>query len=1799
MIMKTRKLFSALSLGAFLMVSIGAISAQTYDPVQGGEVLDRLRSPLFLAGTENTAATESVAGDVINPASSALKQRVHLDTSYAAIVGEGSWGGHGFNLGVSIPTPVGVFTGSGNYAQADYDSLNLGQRGSLNLSFAKDLYPELLFGFGLRGHFGGNDGNNGFGIGADFGIVHILGPVVGLPDLRWGFALTQLGVGYKPVEDTTGSPSPFTPSADIQATVVESEHVDWQVHTGFSAPSFQNLRYRAGTSLSFFDRVDLVVGWDVDLIEQIDDDREADSLLPSVGLTVRFQTDIKREEGVITDQGWNRSDLAIHSGWAPLYDDVWVGALGAQAALGVVDRTPPEVEVTYPERRYLSPNNDGASDELLLPVAIQDQRYVTSWSLEIFDESGSIVRTIENKEQRPENEGFQNIIDRLLYVKKGVPIPEEVRWDGRTNDGGIAPDGMYRFSVTAIDDNGNVTTLPEQELVIDATPPDATIEEPDETDALVFSPNDDGRKDTLDLGATTSDEDLWTIEVLDTTDTVVYQETREGTAVEQLTWDGRDNEGILVPDGVYSVRISATDRAENSTTTRLNNIIVDTEPTPITLTVDISHFSPNGDGRRDTVTFTPEIPVTEGVRSHEVIVRNGSGSVVRRYTGAESIPERWIFDGRDDAGVRLPEGPYTAELVVLYRNGNRPTATAPEMTLDVTAPRLSVRANTDVFSPNGDGNLDTVHFLQSTDTAPEWKSAITAVDTDAVIREYRWAETPEEELVWNGRDRSGNVIPDGRYRYTLEGVDRAGNIATSAPIVVDLDTRETPVYVFPSQDDGAVPVGTAPDAARGGIESFSPNNDNVQDTVFIISELTDPRGAERFEMEVIDENDQRIAQLTGTGAPERSYPWDGRTRDGTIAPDGTYRVRLTVFYRHGNQPTAISAPFVIDTVSPTAEVAVADASRVFSPDGDNDKDTILLDQRSSNESLWTARVVRRGDQTPVRTWQFSGELAPIEWDGTDDDGNVVPDDTYRYEVIGIDEAGNRTTVRTDFFETDTRDIELVIRTSLPAFSPNGDGQQDTVLLQPVANIDLEVSEWSVRVFPANGDDPQPLYTENGTGALEPVIWNGQDDRGRRVPDGSYRVEIVTQPIQREDPITASTTRALIVDTVAPSVTLSLSSEIISPNGDGRLDQLVIDQTTSPEERWVAVITDETDREVGRWEWIGTAPEQLRFAGLDTARRRVADGEYSYEIQATDTAGNVGGSGPQSFEIYTAETPLQFYAQQRAFSPNSDGALDQVEFGTTIALPNDVETWRFEITPVPDTATTTAEDVTYLQEGTDRNVPTSLNWNGRTNTGGRAIEGTYTAQLTVTYRHGNVETATTPPITLDVTPPQLRVEPNFTIFSPDRDGDRDAIRLVQSGDPANGWVGMIRSEEDEVVRTFEWNREVATFDWDGTDSAGNTLPDGIYRYTVQGSDMAGNPTQREIPNLTIDTRPTRLYVTLSTRRFSPNGDGTADTVDIGLITSRTDGAETGVLEVVNSQGTVVHRFPVDEIRSRETITWDGTVSRGRAVDDRYTLRYRVNYNNGARPSTEAPQLTLDTNGPRLAVDLDGLPFSPDNDGLNDDLGITLSTEDTTAIATWTFEIVDRGNRPFYAFRGNGEPRRRLIWDGRSDDGDLVISAEDYPYRFIATDIVGNRSEIRGVIPIDILVIRDGDLLKVQISNINFEPNSPELRLDPNTPEGRKNVAVLDRLVEVFDKYRSYEIRVEGHAVNVSQTAREEREELQPLSTARAETVRNALIERGMDAGRISTIGRGGTDPIVPHTDLENRWKNRRVEFILIR
>lgn len=87
--------------------------------------------------------------------------------------------------------------------------------------------------------------------------------------------------------------------------------------------------------------------------------------------------------------------------------------------------------------------------------------------------------------------------------------------------------------------------------------------------------------------------------------------------------------------------------------------------------------------------------------------------------------------------------------------------------------------------------------------------------------------------------------------------------------------------------------------------------------------------------------------------------------------------------------------------------------------------------------------------------------------------------------------------------------------------------------------------------------------------------------------------------------------------------------------------------------------------------------------------------------------------------------------------------------------------------------------------------------------------------------------------------------------------------------------------------------------------------------------------------------------------------------------------------------------------------------------------------------------------------------------------------------------------------------------------------------------------------------------------------------------------LSRLVEFVNRDPSMAIRIDGHT-DSSGSARANIE----LSQKRAEAVRDALIEEGVSADRITAIGAGMERPVASNETAEGRAKNRRVDVILV-
>jgi OmpA-OmpF porin, OOP family len=90
-----------------------------------------------------------------------------------------------------------------------------------------------------------------------------------------------------------------------------------------------------------------------------------------------------------------------------------------------------------------------------------------------------------------------------------------------------------------------------------------------------------------------------------------------------------------------------------------------------------------------------------------------------------------------------------------------------------------------------------------------------------------------------------------------------------------------------------------------------------------------------------------------------------------------------------------------------------------------------------------------------------------------------------------------------------------------------------------------------------------------------------------------------------------------------------------------------------------------------------------------------------------------------------------------------------------------------------------------------------------------------------------------------------------------------------------------------------------------------------------------------------------------------------------------------------------------------------------------------------------------------------------------------------------------------------------------------------------------------------------------------------------PEAAK---ILDRLVAFMQENKTSKVTLSGHTDNVGSDAYN-----QKLSERRVTAVREYVVKKGVDGGRISGQGFGESKPIADNKTREGRSKNRRVEI----
>lgn len=1026
---------------------------------------------------------------------------------------------------------------------------------------------------------------------------------------------------------------------------------------------------------------------------------------------------------------------------------------------------------------------------------------------------------------------------------------------------------------------------------------------------------------------------------------------------------------------------------------------------------------------------------------------------------------------------------------------------------------------------------------------------------------------------------------------------------------------------------------------------ISPNNDGVQDNLTVPLRIKEKRYVNEWSFRVYNEEGSLVRTIGNkVKLPEKitfknffkalvtpkqtveipsTIVWNGFFDDGSLAPDGTYFYQFTATDDNGNSATTDKYVVIVDNTAP--EISLKELSGNEKNFGEGSKSILKIKQSGSLENLWLGRISDiEGKVIKTFKWENAEPLS-FSWDGQDENNVQVPDGVYNYEITSTDFAGNtseKAQILNIIYSTEKPEISIAISGS-KYFSPKGNSPIKTMDLavtipSPESKVNA-LSEWSVEIQNKDGKLVKK-YSGTKDAPKDLIKFDGVSDDKKDLPEGEYQAVVKAKYSNGFEP-SPVLSPIFVLDNQAPQALVSLpNNKVFNGKEDFIINQAIT--KTEPEytgiKNWTGRIIDFNGKIVKQFDFASELPSSIEWNGIDDSGNLAKDGKYFYQLFVSELAGNTASFGDALdsnyvFQLDTSKTELMLSTNPQAFSPNGDGIQDTISFNSVVKATSGIKSYELMIFDSTKNLVKTISGI--------GNVPSSIKWDGKNEKSIRCVDGNYSAMLKTVANSGTEETAISQIFLIDTVYPEIQVETPYLDFSPElTSSQQNLIVDVKKSSVETKWSAVVSSDKSKkTVKTFNWqNSDIKDFIWDGTDENGNRLENGKYSILISSVDAAGNKGDALISGINLDARPVSAILTNEFSGISPNGDGYLDSQIFEIQLGLKEGISSWNFDVMDLDGNIVKSFSEKDSKNvPKILNWAGETESGDIANGEYFGKVHVEYAKGNTVEAISSVFICTAKEPQLSVGIAPKYFSPDNDGNNDDLFIKLSGKSLASLKNWDFTIYDRNGNQFWKTSGKSTITEKMIWDGRGNNGELVQSAEDYKYVFTATDILGMKGIVEGTINVDVLVVRDGDKLKMQVPSIIFRSDNADFGVQVLDNKGKivktgitqsqleNNERVLKRIATILKKFSDYNVTIVGHANSVTGTTEEENEDnpskwgpaLQPLSEKRAQYVKDELVNLGVNVSRLSVEGKGGSEPVADRKNKDVNWKNRRVEFIL--
>lgn len=449
-----------------------------------------------------------------------------------------------------------------------------------------------------------------------------------------------------------------------------------------------------------------------------------------------------------------------------------------------------------------------------------------------------------------------------------------------------------------------------------------------------------------------------------------------------------------------------------------------------------------------------------------------------------------------------------------------------------TVPQITNHyAETDPYNPLT-GNFERFFFTLDTGALVTFKIQTLSGTDVVVLASNATTVSGASRVEWLGRAENGSYVSPGVYKYVISA-RKSGSIVTSTVSGTFTVAYET------GNPGGTNPGGTNPGGTNPG--GTNPGGTNIPTAAPIIS--NDFASPNPFNPEETDTNiyfglnqpaqvtvsiykngflvKNIVSNMSHTSGNFRKI-WDGRDTNGNLVSEGTYTYKITASnsFGHDIEQGTVTVDYGDDPNDPDPNDPdpTPDASNTFAlpnPFDPNDEPTYIyftlntqsevtikiLDSNGADsngvliKTLVTDLLLSQGDHTKA-------------WNGRDDDGNIVPEGTYTYEITLKDSDDVETGTVTVDYDTPVNTDQIISDafTSPQTFDPS---EGETTTLHYSLN---NCGDVTIKVYKTSDDSfVKTLQLEENECAGEHTkVWDGTDSSGNIVDNGDYYLRITAQ-----------------------------------------------------------------------------------------------------------------------------------------------------------------------------------------------------------------------------------------------------------------------------------------------------------------------------------------------------------------------------------------------------------------------------------------------------------------------------------------------------------------------------------------------------------------------------------------------------------------------------------------------------------------------------------------------------------------